>query len=82
MCIRTVDGEPEEDRGSLESTLDFIDPLIVECHPCWLSFAVESAGLGGFPEVVGGQLAEGSDGVPVPATFLSKTPDTEGLAKN
>jgi hypothetical protein len=63
--LLTVDGVPEENGASFETTLHFVNPLIIEVHPrgprsdkfAWLSI---------FPETFGSEIAVGGDGVQTP----------------
>ena len=41
--------EPNEDGAGVETTTDFIDPGVVECHPAWAVRPGDVGGFGGFP---------------------------------
>lgn len=63
--ILTVDGVPEEDGTSFETTLDFVNPLVIEVHPC-RPRPDDSAWLSIIPETAGSEIAVGGDGVKTP----------------
>lgn len=78
----TVDRIPEEDRGSLEAPLDFVDPLIVESHPFRAVLSLEPTGLYRIPETVGGQVSVRADRVQMPTSLLGESPKPESFAEN
>jgi len=81
--IHTVDGEPGEDGASLESTLDFINPVVIESHPrrTLTINLLDLAGLGRLPEIISHKVAPCGDGVPRPAATSVVTPDSEGVSE-
>ena len=77
-----VEGEPKEDRTSVEAAANFVDPGIVEGHPLWASCRIEFGGLNVLPECAVVQVLVGRDGVEVPAAFIAKKEEVACFAEN
>lgn len=77
-----VDGEPAEDGAGLETTLDFVNPLVIEGNPGRALALDKLAGLGTFPEIRSSHVLVELNGVEGPATLHGLPPDAEGLPED
>jgi hypothetical protein len=79
---RTVDGVPEEYRACFEASLNLVDPLIVECHPCGPVLTTLPTGLSILPEIISVKVPPCLDWVEMPSPFGGKAPETDSSCQN
>jgi len=77
----TVQWEPAEDAASLESTPNFIHPVVVKGHP-GRPLPFDITGLNILPEVVSGHILESPIWVPAPSIPGSIAEQTQRGCKN
>jgi hypothetical protein len=77
-----VNWVPTEDRASSESTANFINPLVVKCHPARSTAWLNGGWLDSFPESSIVKILVGSDRVERPAALVTKKEETDSFAEN
>jgi len=73
---------PEEDRASLETSSNFVNPLIIESHPFGAAGGIDVGWLDSLPEITTSHVLDGSDRIDGPPSLGRIQQELNGRSEN